>query len=227
MKLIRIFTLTAMAAIPFTQAHLRKLEEDVDMDEFVEENPGQELDEEPFVHFNSCDSLTEDLLDDVCADDEIADDSVFELPQDDEDEDILRESDDDDRALYSCPRWMPKPQISYNSSQRISGYTYRYWFNIHNNKSYPSFLWKASPHLPACGLNKNSARSWVNIYRWNGRREQRVYGYCALTGGLPGKLWVALDGRTAHYIRIKIDDRGSSVDPRCGTSYWLYLPRRI
>ncbi len=52
----------------------------------------------------------------------------------------------------------------------------RYRFRVLNWKDFPNDLFIPSPDLPPCGLNPNSARTWVDLFA-DGRR---VYGFCVL-----------------------------------------------
>lgn len=51
----------------------------------------------------------------------------------------------------------------------------RYYLNIKNHEKYSKELFRVAPDLPPCGLNKNSSRTWVNIYNQD---NNRIYGWC-------------------------------------------------
>ena len=53
----------------------------------------------------------------------------------------------------------------------------RYHYDVLNKDQYPAALFAAAPNLPACGLNTNSSRTWVNFYDQAGTQ---LYGFCAL-----------------------------------------------
>src|SRR5205085_2045120 len=68
-----------------------------------------------------------------------------------------------------------------------------------------------APALPPCGLNANSARTWVDFYDSRGKR---LYGFCAL--GSPndlGQIWFATEEGTIppSYVYIEIKDRQTNT----------------
>src|SRR4051812_41830780 len=84
----------------------------------------------------------------------------------------------------------------------------RYRYDVFNKDQYPAEMFAAAPALPPCGTNTNSSRSWVDFF--DGRTNQRIYGFCAL--GSPsdlGSIWFALpEGQVPpSYVYIKITDR--------------------
>jgi hypothetical protein len=84
----------------------------------------------------------------------------------------------------------------------------RYNYDVFNKDQYPAAMFAPAPALPPCGANANSSRSWVDFF--NGRTNQRLYGFCAL--GNPsnlGRIWFALpEGQLPpSYIYIEINDR--------------------
>ena len=90
----------------------------------------------------------------------------------------------------------------------------RYNYDVMNKAAYPAELFAAAPGLPPCGQNANSSRTWVDFY--NGRTNQRIYGFCAL--GNPsnlGSIWFALpEGEVPpSYVYIELNDR------QTGTKY--------
>lgn len=52
-------------------------------------------------------------------------------------------------------------------------------FIINDWQSVPNNLFAAAPELPACGVNKNSSRTWLEIR--NADDDSYIYGYCSLT----------------------------------------------
>ena len=89
----------------------------------------------------------------------------------------------------------------------------RYHFEVANKSEYPADLFAPAPDLPACGSNKNSARTWVDIYDQSGKR---LNGFCAL--GKPDdltKLWFALESGAVppSWVYIELHDR------KTGTKY--------
>jgi hypothetical protein len=84
----------------------------------------------------------------------------------------------------------------------------RYRYDVLNKSDYPAAMFAAAPRLPPCGLNANSARTWVDIFE--NRTNRRIYGFCAL--GSPsdlGLIWFALpiDQIPPSYIYIELNDR--------------------
>ncbi|HEY0327042.1 MAG TPA: hypothetical protein VGC46_13835 [Allosphingosinicella sp.] len=90
----------------------------------------------------------------------------------------------------------------------------RYSYDVFNKDAYPAAMFAAAPSLPPCGQNTNSSRTWVDFY--NGRTNQRIYGFCAL--GTPaglGSIWFALPENQVppSYVYIELNDR------QTGTKY--------
>ena len=48
---------------------------------------------------------------------------------------------------------------------------------ITNWEKFPAEMFEESPNLPPCGKNKNSSRTWVEIYS---AKHKRLYGHCAI-----------------------------------------------
>lgn len=88
----------------------------------------------------------------------------------------------------------------------------RYRYDVFNKSSYPAAMFAAAPALPPCGSNTNSSRTWVDFF--NGRTNQRIYGFCAL--GSPnnlGQIWFALPEGTVppSYVYIELIDRQTNT----------------
>ena len=73
---------------------------------------------------------------------------------------------------------IPKPQLQYDSisTTTVPGYLL-FHLTIRNSSGFPDAMFTPAPHLPPCGLNTNSSRSWVFIYDKDGNH---IYGFCAL-----------------------------------------------
>jgi len=87
----------------------------------------------------------------------------------------------------------------------------RYSFDVLNKDDYPAELFAASPNLPPCGNNANSARTWVDIYAHSGKR---LNGFCAL--GTPADLhgiWFSLDTGVIppSWVYIEMNDRKTNT----------------
>jgi hypothetical protein len=72
---------------------------------------------------------------------------------------------------------------------------------------YPPALFAPAPHLPPCGTNTASSRTWVDIY--NAGTNQRIYGFCALSApDQLQKIWFATaPAAKPKAVFIKITDR--------------------
>lgn len=109
------------------------------------------------------------------------------------------------------PPPMPNPVLYMTGTEHYTtgaGSFIRYRYDVANKDSYPAAIFAAAPSLPPCGVNANSARTWIDFY--NGRTNQRLYGFCALTGPQQlGSLWFALpEGEVPpSYIYIELIDR--------------------
>ncbi len=87
----------------------------------------------------------------------------------------------------------------------------RYRYGVANAEQYPAELFVASPSLPPCGSNTNSARSWVDFFDQRGKR---LYGFCALgTPALLNSIWFALPvGEVPpSWVYIEINDRQTNT----------------
>lgn len=119
-----------------------------------------------------------------------------------------------------CPQNLPNPLIQLAGTEESNGFV-RYRIPVVNHHAYPGFLFSAAPTLPACGLNTNASRTWVDIYN---EQNQRIYGFCAL--GQPSDLkniWFAVKKgeRPPYRVRIIMRDR------ICGQTYasnWISIP---
>ena len=111
-------------------------------------------------------------------------------------------------------RPLPNPSLNFlvqePFSNRGKDFT-RYKYEVFNRDSYPKALFEASPALPPCGTNTNSARTWVTIYDQSGKK---LNTFCALKGGndLDG-IWFALgrDEVPPSWVYIEFDDRKTNT----------------
>ena len=89
----------------------------------------------------------------------------------------------------------------------------RYRFSVHNRTDFPDELFAAAPELPPCGTNKNSSRTWLDIFDQRGKR---LNGFCALSkhDDLDG-IWFALEKDVVppSWVYIELSDR------KTGTKY--------
>ena len=109
----------------------------------------------------------------------------------------------------------PNPVLYLTGTEHYStsaGAFVRYRYDVLNKDQYPAAMFAASPSLPPCGTNTNASRSWVDFF--NGRTNQRIYGFCAL--GNPqnlGSIWFALPEGTIppSYVYIEVIDRQTNT----------------
>ncbi len=109
---------------------------------------------------------------------------------------------------------LPNPVLYLTSTELVTqaGKTFvRYHFDVQNKAAYPAAMFAAAPDLPPCGENKNSSRTWVDIFDQRGKR---LYGFCAL--GKPddlSKIWfeVAEDVVPPSWIYIEMTDRQANT----------------
>ncbi|MEJ1930315.1 hypothetical protein WDZ92_08510 [Nostoc sp. NIES-2111] len=106
---------------------------------------------------------------------------------------------------------IPKPELVFKGQEAYTnaGKNFqRYNLAVANSAAFPSQLFESSPDLPPCGLNKNSSRTWVDIY--NAQNSQRVYGFCAFSSPQNlNSLWFAVEqGQTPpSSVYIVLTDR--------------------
>ena len=113
---------------------------------------------------------------------------------------------------------LPNPilYLTHMEVYQVQGQSFvRYNYDVFNKESYPAAMFAAAPSLPPCGANTNSSRTWVDFY--NGRTNQRIYGFCAL--GSPASLnriWFALpEGQIPpSYVYIELNDRQTNTKYR-------------
>ena len=109
---------------------------------------------------------------------------------------------------------LPNPVLYLIGTEPFSkgGVNYiRYNYDVDNKFSYPNDLFAPAPALPPCGLNKNSSRTWVDIFDQRGKR---LYGFCAFSKASDlGSLWFALEDDVVppSYIYIEINDRQTNT----------------
>ena len=87
----------------------------------------------------------------------------------------------------------------------------RYVFEIVNKDRYPADLFVAAPDLPPCGVNKNSSRTWIDVYTQNGKR---LYGFCAFSKPDDlSKIWFALDQEEVppSWVYVEFQDRKTNT----------------
>jgi len=120
-------------------------------------------------------------------------------------------------ALSATPAQavVPNPVLYLTSTEfyTVNGQNFiRYRYDVFNKDQYPAELFAAAPSLPPCGSNTNASRSWVDFF--DGRTNQRIYGFCALgTPASLGQIWFSVpEGQVPpSYVYIKITDRQTNT----------------
>jgi hypothetical protein len=118
------------------------------------------------------------------------------------------------RAKDDCTKRYPNPQIKFDH-QDSDG---RVYIPVVNWSSYDNAMFRKAPDLPPCGLNKNSARTWVDIY--NADTNQRVYGFCAFGANSDlQKIWFKSSAKSGR-VYIILNDRACQKNYRSNTLIW-------
>jgi len=114
-------------------------------------------------------------------------------------------------ARGAAAQALPTPQAKFTGTEEYEAqgkqWT-RYKLALLNRSDYAKELFAPAPDLPPCGENKNSARTWVDIYDRQGRR--KIYGFCALAGPKElGYLWFPVEKGSAvpSSVYVVITDR--------------------
>lgn len=117
-------------------------------------------------------------------------------------------------STASVPRVLPNPVLYLTSLEAYTtgGKNYvRYKYGVMNSTEYPAEMFAAAPSLPPCGQNKNSSRTWVEIYDQQGKR---LYGFCALAKPDDlNSLWFALEETVVppSYVYVELSDRATNT----------------
>ncbi|KAM3090453.1 hypothetical protein ACKFKF_34795 [Phormidesmis sp. 146-12] len=105
---------------------------------------------------------------------------------------------------------LPTPQLQLMGTETYEAggkqWT-RYRLSVTNQSVFPDDLFAPAPDLPPCGLNRNAARTWVDIYAQGGAY---LYGFCALSSATSlNSLWfaVAKDQLPPTSVYITLNDR--------------------
>ncbi len=115
----------------------------------------------------------------------------------------------------SCYPDLPKLTISLTGVEEYgvdNDVFTRFLITTTNNASIPAELFSSAPHLPACGQNRNSARSWVSIF--DGVTNDYLYGFCALGSSSDlNDLWFPIKKGDAipEVVYVEINDRECRV----------------
>ena len=77
-------------------------------------------------------------------------------------------------AKDDCRKNYPNPKIKFDH-QDAAGLIY---IQVVNWRAYDNAMFRKAPDLPPCGANKNSARTWVDIYN-AAAANASIYGFCS------------------------------------------------
>jgi len=112
-----------------------------------------------------------------------------------------------------CGPPLPAPRVAF-VAKAVEPSFIRYTFAVTNHAMFSNVFFTPSPNLPACGLNVNSARTWLDIFNGNGGAY--IYGYCALTSSAemakltfavpkaspqPKSFFITLEDRLCHVTK--------------------------
>jgi uncharacterized protein (UPF0248 family)/glutaredoxin-related protein len=100
-----------------------------------------------------------------------------------------------------CRKIYPRPQIKFDHVDADG----RVYIPVINWAVYDNQMFRQAPELPPCGLNTNSARTWVDIYDAN--TNARIYGFCAFgTNSNLQKIWFKPNTQSCR-VYIILNDR--------------------
>ena len=114
----------------------------------------------------------------------------------------------------SGPRELPSPILELTGTEDYvtpGGEFTRYEFTVSNRDAFPNSLFEAAPHLPACGLNDNASRTWVDFHEADG---SPIYGFCGLSDSddLDGIWFATPRGEVPpHEVFVTLTDREDGV----------------
>jgi hypothetical protein len=117
-------------------------------------------------------------------------------------------------ACAASAQMIPNPVLVFSGQEYYAtgGKQFtRYNYSVFNAEAYPAALFAAAPSLPPCGTNKNSSRTWVDVYDQRGKR---LSGFCAFSGPRDlNNIWFALETTEVppSWIYIELNDRQREV----------------
>ena len=116
-----------------------------------------------------------------------------------------------------CYPDLPSPQLKLKSTEEYKdayGNPFiRYRLTIVNRSVFPDIIFKSAPHLPPCKKNKNSSRTWIDIYDDSGGCP--IYGFCAFSSSKDlDRLWFSVPKGDSppSYIYIILKDRQCNIN---------------
>ena len=115
-------------------------------------------------------------------------------------------TDREDGVVYSSNTvaTLPSPILELKGTEyydTAGGEFTQYEFTVTNRDAFPDGLFEASPHLPACGLNNDASRTWVDFH--DATDGSRINGFCAMSDSedLDG-IWIAVERGEAPPERV-------------------------
>ncbi len=110
-----------------------------------------------------------------------------------------------------CIDSFPAPIIKFDHKDADG----RIYIPVQNWSAYSNDMFRQAPELPACGLNPNSSRTWVNII--NADDNSYIYGFCALgVNSDMEQIWF-LPKAKAGNVYIVIEDRACQKSYKSNT----------
>jgi hypothetical protein len=115
------------------------------------------------------------------------------------------------KPAAECYPDLPAPDVTVDYGVAVENGA-DYFLSVSNYADFPDALFEPAPDLPACGLNTNSSRTWVDIYS---STDAYLYGFCAFgqASDLNGAWFHLPTGSTVTAAYMVLDDR------RCGVQY--------
>jgi hypothetical protein len=112
---------------------------------------------------------------------------------------------------------LPVPALVCTGTESRGDFT-QVNLSVTNFDEFPDDYFAAAPHLPPCGLNANSSRTWVDIY--DASTDLRLYGFCALGSSVNlQKLWFAVPSAkpVPAHVYVTLEDRQTQATMRSNT----------
>jgi hypothetical protein len=114
----------------------------------------------------------------------------------------------------NCQVKYPNPRIRYSHTDSVG----RVYIPVINWKLYSDEMFRKAPELPPCGLNTESARTWVDIY--DATTDNRIYGFCAFDSKDDlKKIWFKPTKKSGK-VYIILNDRDCKKKYRSNTISW-------
>lgn len=113
---------------------------------------------------------------------------------------------------YTCYPNLPEPILAFEGAGVDQWGRNEYYLTVTNYSLFPDELFAPAPHLPPCGINDNSSRSWVTIY---GNDDGQLYSNCIYNSASDlRKLRFAIDSTEVppQAVYIEIIDRACNIN---------------